>query len=82
MRTPSVMCPWNLLSSSNNFTTYLSAYSVFLSAIIGVMFTDYFAIRRGKLDVAELYSFKKSGYAWYNWGINVRQSAYEEMLRS
>jgi NCS1 family nucleobase:cation symporter-1 len=31
------MCPWHLLSSSNNFTTYLSAYSVFLSSIAGVM---------------------------------------------
>ena len=25
-----VMCPWNLLSSSNKFTLYLSSYSVFL----------------------------------------------------
>ena len=31
------MCPWNLLKSSNNFTSYLSAYSVFLSSIAGVM---------------------------------------------
>lgn len=31
------MLPWNLLKSSNNFTTYLSAYSVFLSSIAGVM---------------------------------------------
>lgn len=29
--------PWNLLKSSNNFTSYLSAYSVFLSSIAGVM---------------------------------------------
>ena len=31
------MLPWNLLKSSNNFTSYLSAYSVFLSSIAGVM---------------------------------------------
>ena len=31
------MCPWNLLKSSNSFTSYLSAYSVFLSSIAGVM---------------------------------------------
>lgn len=30
------MQPWRLLSSSSQFTLYLSAYSVFLSAIIGV----------------------------------------------
>ncbi|KAF8621687.1 hypothetical protein AX15_007586, partial [Amanita polypyramis BW_CC] len=31
------MLPWNLLKSSNEFTNYLSAYSVFLSSITGVM---------------------------------------------
>lgn len=31
------MCPWNLLKDSNSFTTYLSAYSVFLSSIAGVI---------------------------------------------
>jgi nucleobase:cation symporter-1, NCS1 family len=31
------ICPWNFLSSSTNFTSYLSAYSVFLSSIAGVM---------------------------------------------
>ena len=29
--------PWNFLKSSNEFTNYLSAYSVFLSSIAGVM---------------------------------------------
>lgn len=34
------MLPWNLLKSSNNFASYLSAYSVFLSSIAGVMVTS------------------------------------------
>ena len=48
------MLPWNLLKSSNNFSSYLSAYSVFLSSIAGVMvvtqlpYADYVA--------ADLYS--------------------------
>ncbi|KAJ3996452.1 permease for cytosine/purines, uracil, thiamine, allantoin-domain-containing protein, partial [Lentinula boryana] len=29
--------PWKLLASSNGFVSYLSAYSVFLSSIAGVM---------------------------------------------
>ncbi|KAI8805681.1 uracil permease-like protein [Cladochytrium replicatum] len=65
-----VMCPWNLLSSSNRFTTYLGAYSVFLSAISGVLMCDYYVIRRGSLKVAELYSTKKTGDYWYNYGIS------------
>ena len=32
-----VILPWNLLKDSNRFTSYLSAYSVFLSSIAGVM---------------------------------------------
>jgi len=40
------MCPWNLLSSTNNFTTYLSAYSVFLSSIAGVIISDYYFVRK------------------------------------
>ncbi|KAJ1558076.1 hypothetical protein HK096_003688 [Nowakowskiella sp. JEL0078] len=64
------MCPWTLLSSSNNFTTYLSAYSVFLSSITGVLFCDFYIIRRGKLNVAQLYSVDKNGDYWYWNGIS------------
>lgn len=49
------MCPWNLMSSSNNFTTYLSAYSVFLSSVAGVIVCDYYVVRRGYLQVRDLY---------------------------
>lgn len=34
--------PWRLNSSSSKFTTYLSAYSVFLSSIAGVVACDYY----------------------------------------
>lgn len=54
------MCPWTLLSSSNNFIVYLSAYSVFLSSIAGVIIYDYYIVRKGYLQVTELYSAKKT----------------------
>lgn len=63
---------WNLLSSSNNFTTYLSAYSVFLSSIAGVIICDYYAVRKGYLDVTQLYRANKRspyyhvfGFSWH-----------------
>jgi nucleobase:cation symporter-1, NCS1 family len=34
------ICPWQFLTSASNFTTYLSAYSVFLSSIAGPMISD------------------------------------------
>jgi len=69
------MCPWNLLSSSNNFTTYLSAYSVFLSSIAGVMISDYYVVRRGYLEAKALYSARKMDPYFYNFGIHWRAYA-------
>jgi NCS1 family nucleobase:cation symporter-1 len=67
-----VMCPWNLLSTTNNFTTYLSAYSVFLSSIAGVMICDYYIVRKGYLQIKDLYSGKKTGPYYYTFGFHWR----------
>ncbi|KAF8637764.1 hypothetical protein AX17_002589 [Amanita inopinata Kibby_2008] len=69
------MLPWNLLKDSNRFTSYLSAYSVFLSSIAGVMITEYFLIRRGHYRVADLYDARRDGWYWYTFGINFRAYA-------
>lgn len=69
------MLPWNLLKSNNLFTTYLSAYSVFLSSIAGVMITEYYLIRRGKYNIADLYDTRRDGWYWYTFGVNFRAYA-------
>lgn len=66
------MCPYNLLTDNNQFTTYLSAYSVFLSSIAGVMIADYYLVRRGYLEIKELYDARKSGPYYYTFGIHWR----------
>lgn len=66
------MCPWHLLSSQNNFTTYLSAYSVFLSSIAGVIVCDYYFVRKGYLQTRDLYSAQHNGPYYYTWGIHWR----------
>lgn len=48
--------PWKLIATSSKFTTYLSAYSVFLSSIAGVLACDYYYVRRGYLKLTHLYS--------------------------
>ncbi|KAE8147710.1 permease for cytosine/purines, uracil, thiamine, allantoin-domain-containing protein [Aspergillus avenaceus] len=65
------MCPWNLVSSSNSFTTYLSAYSIFLSSIAGPMLCDYYIVRKGYLRVKDLYTVQRGsayrhvyGFSW------------------
>jgi NCS1 family nucleobase:cation symporter-1 len=69
------MCPWNLLKDSNSFTSYLSAYSVFLSSIAGVMITEYWLIRRGHYRVKDLYTAAKDGWYNYTFGINLKAYA-------
>ncbi|KAF8545302.1 permease for cytosine/purines, uracil, thiamine, allantoin-domain-containing protein [Trichophaea hybrida] len=66
------MCPWNLLSTSNNFTLYLSSYSVFLSSIAGVILSDYYFVRKGYLEIKNLYSTKKSSPYYFTFGIHWR----------
>ncbi|KAI0716451.1 permease for cytosine/purines, uracil, thiamine, allantoin-domain-containing protein [Earliella scabrosa] len=69
------MLPWNLLKSSNSFTSYLSAYSVFLSSIAGVMITDYYVIHKGHYNVKDLYRTRRDGWYYYTYGINFRAYA-------
>ncbi|KAJ5901943.1 Nucleobase cation symporter-1 NCS1 [Penicillium taxi] len=69
------ICPWNLASSSSTFTTYLSAYSLFLSAIAGVMLADYYFVRKGYLDVKALYSARKEDPYFYTYGFSWRAYA-------
>ena len=66
------MCPWHLLSSTNSFTTYLSAYSVFLSSIAGVIISDYYFVRKGYLETRNLYSAQKMSPYYYTFGISWR----------
>ncbi|PVH89388.1 hypothetical protein DL98DRAFT_508478 [Cadophora sp. DSE1049] len=67
-----VMCPWNLLKDANKFTTYLSAYSVFLSSIAGVIVIDYYFVRKGYIQVKDLYSAKKTGPYFFTYGVHWR----------
>ncbi len=71
--------PWRIMSSSSNFATYLSAFSVFLSSIVGVMVADYWIVRRGALDVKSLYSLRSTdggeSLYYYTAGINWRAYA-------
>lgn len=66
------MCPYTLLTSANQFTTYLSAYSVFLSSIAGVLISDYYLVRKGYLEVKELYDARKSGPYFFTYGVHWR----------
>ena len=66
------ICPWQFLTSASNFTTYLSAYSVFLSSIAGPMICDYYFVRKGYLQISDLYNAEKDGPYYSTYGIQWR----------
>jgi nucleobase:cation symporter-1, NCS1 family len=69
------MCPWNLLKDSNSFTSYLSAYSVFLSSICGVMISHYYVVSQRKVKIDDLYTMSSGGIYHYWHGFNLRAYA-------
>jgi nucleobase:cation symporter-1, NCS1 family len=67
--------PWNLLRTSFTFTSYLGSYQIFLSSIIGVIVSDYFFVRRGLINVPDLFKRSKLGDYYYTYGWNWRAYA-------
>jgi nucleobase:cation symporter-1, NCS1 family len=67
-----IICPWQFLTSASNFTTYLSAYSVFLSSIAGPMIIDYYFVRKGYFQIRDLYNAESTGPYWGIYGIQWR----------
>lgn len=48
--------PWKLLASSGNYLfIWLGGYGTLLGGIAGVLLTDYYLLRRGRLEVDDLY---------------------------
>jgi hypothetical protein len=75
------MCPWMLLKDSNSFASYLSAYSVFLSSICGVMISHFYYVSGRKLKVDDLYTMSSEGMYHYYHGFNLRAYAACTSLR-
>jgi NCS1 family nucleobase:cation symporter-1 len=66
-----MMMPWKLLTDFQSYIFgWLVGYSGLLGPVAGIMITDYFLVRRTKLDVAELYN--PTGIYRYARGVNYR----------
>ncbi|KAI4727218.1 NCS1 nucleoside transporter family protein-like protein [Aureobasidium sp. EXF-10728] len=66
------LCPWQLLASASTFISVLSAYSVFLGPMSGIMICDYWIVRRQKLKLSDLYHGSEDGIYYFWHGINWR----------
>lgn len=64
-----VIQPWKLIADPSGYIfRWLVAYSALLGAVGGILITDYFVIRKTRLDVNGLYH--KDGPYWYLEGFN------------
>ncbi len=64
-----LMQPWKLLADPSGYILrWLVAYSALLGAIGGILITDYYLLRRTRLDLTALY--QNGGQYWYSRGFN------------
>jgi len=65
-----ISCPWDIIANAAALLSFLSGYSCFMGPLAGVMCSDYYLVRKGKLNVKELYN--PDGLYRYNSGWNWR----------
>jgi NCS1 family nucleobase:cation symporter-1 len=69
------LCPWDLLASAGTFLSVMSAYSVFLGPMCGLMIAEYWVIRSRTVKLSDLYHPDPKGIYYFWHGINWRSFA-------
>lgn len=67
-----VMQPWQLLNGATNFLTIVGSFNIFLGPFMGIMFVDYFVLRRRLIKLTAVYDESPSALYWYRHGFNWR----------
>ena len=67
-----IMQPWSLYNSATNFLTVVSSFNVFLGPLMGIMYADYFVIRKRTIKLTALYGSTPQSIYWYRGGWNWR----------
>ncbi|ACL41155.1 permease for cytosine/purines uracil thiamine allantoin [Pseudarthrobacter chlorophenolicus A6] len=67
-----VILPWNLYNNPLVILYFLGGLGALLGPLFGVVMADYWLIRRGKVNVPELYTASPEGAYYYRNGVNPR----------
>ncbi|MFP5367728.1 MAG: cytosine permease, partial [Actinomycetes bacterium] len=65
-----VILPWNLYNNPLVIVYFLGGLGALLGPLFGVVMADYWLIRRGKVNVPELYTASPAGAYYYKNGVN------------
>lgn len=60
------------MATANGFLNFLGGYSIFQGPVVGIMIVDYFLIRKGNMELLDMYTKSSTGRYYYWNGINVR----------
>jgi nucleobase:cation symporter-1, NCS1 family len=63
--------PWIVLSSAKKFLSFMSAYAIFMAPMAGILFADYWLVKRRRYDVPALYD-PAGTYRYGRWCVNWR----------
>ncbi|CDK28780.1 unnamed protein product [Kuraishia capsulata CBS 1993] len=67
-----IMQPWSLLNGATKFLTVIGGYAVFLGPFTGILFSDFYLVRKRQLKLTDLYDISDQSIYWYTKGINFR----------
>ena len=70
-----LILPWNLYNSPLVIVYFLSGLGALLGPLYGVIMADYWLLRKGQVNVPQLYSENPTGAYFYTRGINLRAVA-------
>jgi nucleobase:cation symporter-1, NCS1 family len=68
------LCPWIIVASGQAFLSFMSAYAIFMGPIAGILFADYWLVKRRRYDVPALYD-PRGIYSYGKYGTNWRAVA-------
>jgi NCS1 family nucleobase:cation symporter-1 len=67
-----LVTPWNIYNSPVAINYFLQGLGAFLGPLFGIIFVDFYLVKRGHVDVDSLYREGPSSPYWYQGGINYR----------
>ncbi|KAK8006149.1 hypothetical protein PG991_012446 [Apiospora marii] len=60
------LCPWIIVSSASTFLSFMSSAASFMGPVAGILFADYWLVKRKRYDVPALYD-PRGIYGSCNW---------------
>jgi NCS1 family nucleobase:cation symporter-1 len=70
-----VVLPWNLFSNPTVVNYFLGGLGAFLGPLFGIIIVDYYLVKRGQIDIAQLFRADADSAYYYRRGFNPKAVA-------